>query len=45
MVVGHASVWMTHLQLTYAPDINVVGAAHGGALVDLKLMEHGPNTT
>lgn len=35
---GHATAWMTNLAPTYAPELNVVGSAHGGTPVDLSSM-------
>jgi len=31
-----ATVWATNLHESYAPELNVVGAAHGGTPVDTK---------
>lgn len=33
---GSATVWATNLQPVYAPEINVVGSAHGGTPIDTK---------
>lgn len=35
---AHATAWMTNLAPTYAPELNVVGSAHGGTPVDLTTM-------
>lgn len=31
---GHATVWGTVMQESYAPELNIVGAAHGGTPID-----------
>lgn len=43
---AHTTAWMSTLAESYAPDLNVVGVAHGGTPVDLisivKFLEGGP---
>lgn len=41
---GSATVWMASLQESYAPELNIVGAAHGGTPIDLAAtIEHLDN--
>lgn len=42
---GHSTVWMSQLAESYAPDINIIGAVHGGTPVDLSsTINHLQNT-
>lgn len=40
---GHATAWASHLVESYAPDLNIVGAAYGGTPFDLGAMVHHLN--
>lgn len=42
---GHSTVWMSQLADSYAPDLNIIGAVHGGTPVDLETtINHLQNT-
>lgn len=42
---GHSSVWASSLAPTYAPELNIVGAAFGGTPLDLHSLYDGANGT